>query len=317
MTQVERIMKADLPEKFICSSLAFLGRSSFESRCVAAHRELADCNFKYKHFFRSKDESERAVEIRKELSLTSDEVSVIDVSDPLQTHKTIRRQIQKIVELPEQTSLVIDTTTFRREELLIFLKEMAELPGYLLDEASFVYSVATSMGSWLSRNVRQIRPVIGYPGDILSRHSTHLVILAGIEHHRAVAAIDAFEPSVISLGMVPLEESVSADIHERNLELRDYIVRHFDNVRCEFDFSAKDPQSVVNALEKVIGSRQDYNTVIAPLNTKLSTLGCGVYALKNQQVQLCYAEVEVYNAGDYSNIGDEVLLVPYRSLVGI
>ena len=139
-------MKADLPEKFICSSLAFLGRSSFESRCVAAHRELADCNFKYKHFFRSKDESERAVEIRKELSLTSDEVSVIDVSDPLQTHKTIRRQIQKIVELPEQTSLVIDTTTFRREELLIFLKEMAELPGYLLDEASFVYSVATSWG---------------------------------------------------------------------------------------------------------------------------------------------------------------------------
>jgi len=33
-------------------------------------------------------------------------------------------------------------------------------------------------------------------------------------------------------------------------------------------------------------------------------------------VQLCYAEVEVYNAGDYSRIGGEVLLVPYRSLIG-
>ncbi len=147
---------------------------------------------------------------------------------------------------------------------------------------------------------------------MISRKSTHLVILAGIEHHRAIAAIDAYEPSNISLGMVPLGESVSPAIYERNLQLRDYIVRHFDNVTTEFDFSAKSPLAVVTSLKIIVESRPDQNTIIVPLNTKLSTLGCGVYGLENPDVQLCYAEVEVYNAGKYSSAGDKILLVPYR-----
>ena len=315
MTAAERINKADLPDKFICSSVAFLGRSSFEERCVAAHNELSSCNFVYKHFFKSRSEAELSTDIRTGLNLDDSQTSEIDISDPLQAQRTIVHQILRISELPEKTSLVVDITTFRREELLILLKEMRRLPAPLLDEASFVYSVAAEMGEWLSNNVRQIRPVIGYPGDMISRKSTHLVILAGIEHHRAIAAIDAYEPSNISLGMVPLDESVSPAIYERNLQLRDYIVRHFDNVTTEFNFSAKSPLAVVTSLKKIVGSRPDQNTIIVPLNTKLSTLGCGVYGLENPDVQLCYVEVEVYNAGKYSSAGDEILLVPYRSLI--
>ncbi|PYG34374.1 hypothetical protein [Pelagimonas varians] len=315
MTVSARINKAELPDKFICNSLAFLGRSSFEERCVSAHDELASCNFVYKHFFKSRDEAKLATHIRKKLGLSEKQISEINISDPLQTQRTIANQFMTIAEIPDDISLIIDITTFRREELLILLKEMRRLPEALLDEASFVYSVAAEMGDWLSNNVRQIRPVIGYPGDMISRQSTHLVIMAGIEHHRAVAAIDAYEPSNISLGIVPLEDSVSLEIHERNLQLRDYIVRHFDNVTTEFDFSAKSPQAVISKLRQIVSSRPDQNTIIAPLNTKLSTLACGVYGLENPAVQLCYAEVEVYNAGKYSTAGDEVLLIPYRSLV--
>lgn len=315
MTVSGRINKAELPDKFIFNKIAFLGRSSFEGRCVSAYNELSSCSFVYKHFFRSKDEAKLATDIRNDLRLDESQTSEIDISNPLQTHRAIAHQISEVGELPEETSLIIDITTFRREELLILLKEMGRLPSALLDEASFVYSVAAEMGDWLSNSVRQIRPVIGYPGDMLSRQSTHLVILAGIEHHRAVAAIEAYEPSNISLGMVPLDESVSQEIHERNLQLRDYIVRHFDNVTTEFDFSAKSPQAVISTLRSIVGSRPDQNTIIAPLNTKLSTLACGVYGLENPAVQLCYAEVEVYNAGEYSTAGEEVLLIPYRSLI--
>ncbi|MCC5968321.1 MAG: hypothetical protein JJU15_00035 [Pararhodobacter sp.] len=315
MKAAERINKAELPDKFICSSLAFLGRSSFEDRCVSAHNELSSCNFVYKHFFKSRSEAKIATRIREKLNLDESQTSEIDTSDPLQALRAIALQFSEIANLPEETSLVIDITTFRREELLILLKEMKRLPVSLLEEASFVYSVAAKMGDWLSNNVRQIRPVIGYPGDMMSRRSTHLVILAGIEHHRAVAAIDAYEPSNISLGMVPLDESVSSEIYERNLELRDYIVRHFDNVTTEFDFSAKNPQAVISTLRRIVASRPAHNTIIAPLNTKLSTLACGVYGLENPAVQLCYAEVEVYNAGEYSMAGNEVLLIPYRSLI--
>lgn len=309
-----RINKAELPERLICDSLAFLGRSSFEERCITAHQQLSQYNFAYKHFFISLGEAKRAAQIRSELNLQIDQMSVINISDPLQTQYVIREQLNRIGKLPADTSLVIDITTFRREELLILLKEMGRLPNYLLDQSWFVYSVATDMGDWLSNNVRQIRPVIGFPGDMMTRSSTHLVLLAGIEHDRAVAMIDAYEPSNISLGMVPLDDSVSRNIHQRNLELRDFIIRHFDNVTTEFDFSAKDPRSVIRVLKALLAKCKNQNIVIAPLNTKLSTLGCGVYALMNREVQLCYAEVDVYNAGDYSSVGNEIILVEYNSL---
>lgn len=314
MTIPERIDRAELPKRLTCGSLGFLGRISFEGRCITAHQELSSCNFLYKHFFKSKGESKEAIENRAKLELSDYQFSTIDTSDPLHTQKAIVNQVKRLADLPIGTSIVLDITTFRREELLILLREIGRLPDYLLDESFFVYSVASAMGPWLSNNVRQIRPVIGFPGDVVTRKSSHLIILAGIEHHRAIATIDAYEPSNISLGMVPLSESVSKEIHERNLELRDYIIRHFDNVTMEFDFSAKDPLSVIRSLKAVVDTRPDQNTIIAPLNTKLSTLGCGVYALQNPNVQLCYAEVEVYNAGEYSNASDEVLLVPYRSL---
>ena len=314
MTVPDRINKSELPERFLKSSIAFLGRSSFEERCTAAYTEIAACKFAYTHFFISKGESRKAKTIRDRINLSKDEISQIDISNPLQAQQTIVEQLRKISELPIDTSIVIDITTFRREELLILIKEMRRLPDELLNGASFVYSIASKMGRWLSNNVRQTRPVIGYPGEMMSRRGTHLVILAGVEHHRALAAIDAYEPSNISLGIVPRDESVSVDLFQRNLELRDFIVRHFDNVTAEFDFSAKDPQAVVRSLEAVVGRRPDQNTIIAPLNTKLSTLGCAAYALKNPNVQLCYSEVEVYNAGKYSEPGEETLLVPYRSI---
>ncbi len=315
MTEPKRLDKAQLAQHFRCDAIAFLGRSSFEKRSFSAFLELSECNFRYKHFFYSREETDISRDLRARYVTGEQNQSEIDTRNPLNAKKAIDQQVEIISSLPTQVSLVIDITTFRREELLILLKALSALPSKTLAETSFVYSIASSMGSWLSNNVRQIRPVIGYPGEVMSRRGTHLVILAGVEQERAISAIDAYEPTHISLGIVPLEDSISLNIHERNVELRNYLVRHFDNVTTEFDFSAKDPSSIVSMLEVVTAKRPNLNTVIAPLNTKLSTIGCGVFALQHPEVQLCYAEVDVYNASSYSEPGDEVLVVPYRELV--
>ncbi len=109
--------------------------------------------------------------------------------------------------------------------------------------------------------------------------------------------------------MVPEDQSVNSEIYERNRELRDWLTRHFEQVRQEFDFPATDPRELKRKLKRLIVDLSEYNVVIAPLNTKLSTLAVGALAVSQPEIQLCYAEVDVYNAGSYSEPSEDILLV--------
>ena len=48
------------------------------------------------------------------------------------------------------------------------------------------------------------------------------------------------------------------------------------------------------------------NTVMAAMNTKISTLAVGLYALQNPEVQVSYAQADVYNYERYSEAADDV-----------
>jgi hypothetical protein len=56
------------------------------------------------------------------------------------------------------------------------------------------------------------------------------------------------------------------------------------------------------------------NIVIAPLHTKLSTIGVGLYALEHTEAQVCYAPVEEYNETAYSAPGRDIYTIPLASL---
>lgn len=314
MADPRKIYKEDLAECFKDANIAFIGRSSFEERSFAAYCEFSNNHLCFQRFFVSRDENPRAKEIRDKQELPIGSLCELTIDNPLQTQREISATIKEISLIDETFSLVIDVTTFRREELIILLQKLKTLPQGIQNNAYFVYSIAAKMGDWLSQNVTQVRPVIGYPGDILIRNKTHLIICAGIEHHRAKAIIEAYEPESISLGMVPLDESVAHSIFERNLELRNYLVRHFDTIENEFDFSATNPLSIKRVLEKRLKELPHHNIILAPLNTKLSTLGCGAFGLENPRVQICYAEVEVYNYSEFAEAGKEMFLMPFSDL---
>lgn len=305
---------AGFSEFFASESIVFIGRSSFEPRAFTAFSALSSRNILLKHFFVSIDEYPESYQTRVAQEFERSDWSELDTSDPLHIQSEIASVISKVNDIEDDFSLIVDCTTFRREEILILLRLIRQIRPDILKKCKFVYSVATRMGDWLSGNIREVRPVLGYPGDISSRSPTHLVLLAGIEHHRAIGIIDAYEPSTISLGMVPEEHSFSSSIYQRNLNLRDYIKAQYDNVIQEFEFSARDPHTVIRALEEIVSSRQDDNIVIAPLNTKISTIGAGVFSIIHPKVQLCYADVDVYNSRDYSEAGDEILMIPYDTL---
>lgn len=308
------IDRKSLPSEFTCSAIAFLGRSSFEERCFSAHQALLDCNFVSKYFLISSEEAIEAKNLRKKYGIAEKETCEVDTNDPLKTKHVIANQIASFNNLTGEFSIVLDITSFRKEELLFLVESLSKLDDRILMRTHFVYATASSMGEWLSNNVREVRPVVGFPGEISNAKKTHLILLAGIEYHRALAIIQAYEPYSISLGMVPREKAVNEDLYERNLELRNWLTRHFDQVRTEFDFPATDPAELKRILKNLVSDLGDFNIVIAPLNTKLSTLAVGAFAVENPHVQLCYAEVDVYNASDYSKPSDDILLISATEL---
>jgi len=313
MTDPVTLSYSDLAAKFADSSILFVGRVSFEDRSAAAYKSISGSRAVNQIFFASADETLKAKEIRLGLEIDESRFHFLDTHDPIQTQKCIVETLRRVTD-EYFDRLLIDITTFRREELLILLSEIRSLGAVNLQRTTFIYSKAGSMAKWLSGSIREVRSVIGYPGEIDSLKKTHLIIMSGIELNRAKAIIEAYEPFSVSLGMVPEDESVLSSVYRRNLELRNFLTRHFDQISSEFDFSASNVSSIKDLLKRIVADLDAYNIVLAPLNTKMSTLAAGAVAQENPKIQLCYAEVDIYNSDSYSTAGSEVLTLEYCDL---
>jgi hypothetical protein len=182
-------------------------------------------------------------------------------------------------------------------------------------EWKLAYISARNMGQWLSGKVSSVRSILGYPGDIRPSRTTSLVVLMGFEVERARSIIENYEPRQIILGMGRKSESISDDLYDRNKQLFDVARHEFDvNTENTFEFSSREPLKVQSELSKIVRRVDRSNIIIAPLHTKLSTVGVGLYALDHPMVQVCYAPVEEYNEEAYSAPGDDVYLVPVKML---
>jgi len=71
----------------------------------------------------------------------------------------------------------------------------------------------------------------------------------------------------------------------------------------EFTFAGYDAVNTKRTIQEIVENTRDFNTVIAPMNTKISTLGAAMVALEDESVQICYAQANIYNASHYSAPG--------------
>jgi hypothetical protein len=203
-------------------------------------------------------------------------------------------------------SVLVDITTFTHEALLILVQLML-LRARHDDRIQFVYVGAEeySIGlpleeKWLSKGTKEIRSVLGYPGIVLPSRKIHLIVLVGFETERARSLIDAYEPSLLSLGYSP----ESASITKTNFVANEYFHSKATELypRSQtFIFPANDILGTKAVLEERIGGSPGYNVVVAPMNTKLSAIGSALVAIENEAVQVCYAQAELYNYSGYSS----------------
>ena len=232
----------------------------------------------------------------------------LGVANPIVTADAFARSLGELCAKPA-ARIVVDITAFTRESLLILLKFLS---GRLTGEQSleFLYLRAKeySVGDppeskWLSRGNREIRSVLGFPGTLVPSRANHLIVLVGFEDERALNLVRECEPTLISLGVGDDTEWATAPHQDTNVARFRRLRSMLGQVRV-FSFRGYDATATKKTLRELVDAEDAYNTIIAPMNTKISTLGAAMVALEDEAVQICYAQADVYNTRNYSAPGD-------------
>jgi hypothetical protein len=209
--------------------------------------------------------------------------------------------------------ILIDITTLTRESLLMLMRFLQSrlAAGSTVE---FVYNHAKdySIGDppkdkWLSRGIREVRSVLGFPGELVPSRKSHLIVLVGFEDERALSLIRQCEPFRVSLGLADETEPATEPHQVTNVARFSHLKSILDEVE-EFQFKGYDAEATARVLQEQIARAPELNTIIAPMNTKISTVGAASLALRNAAIQLCYAQPNAYNFPNYSAPDDDYYL---------
>ncbi|SRR6266481_942228 len=321
---INKIPLNEIDTKFPEGIALYIGMASFEERCLSILNALK-LSPKYCLFFKNVTAGNLASKnLDRLVKLAADHSSVIslDLDFPITAADAFTKAIMENIPSSPVGVVLIDSTTFTHEQLLILLRVLDQshpkskiFVGYIGADR---YSTNTDIENvWLSRGVAQIRTVLGYPGSFAPSKKLHLTILVGFEHERAAAVIEQFEPAKLTLMCGDPGQSVSAGHYDTNKrffeELKKFVERtQFTQTAVDtLYFSCVDPFSARDTVSQLSMQSNDYNIVVCPMNTKLSTIGVGLAALKDERIQIAYARAIEYNEVGYSTPSDTATIFEY------
>lgn len=220
--------------------------------------------------------------------------------------------------------VLVDTTTFTHETLLMLLKAFIfkasewEIIMCYTNAESYDSTSDSDEDKWLSIGIRGMHSVLGYPGEIMPSRNTRAVIIVGYEFERAVDVIELLEPSAVSLAYGKPSNATTVKGRSAN--------EHFCRItkmlmpssyRPEtFTVSCDDP---VEAKEAILAHVREHidseNVMVFPMNNKISTIGAGLAAVEEPRIQLCYAPAVAYNYEGYSTPGQHCYVMPLDAIL--
>jgi len=238
-------------------------------------------------------------EAEEEMSLHCEDIRVIrgkqqDVKIQLNTLKENLANIGK----SSQISVTLDITTFTRETLLIVLNILRSKDEEV--NTRILYVSPEDYGEWLTRGHRKVRNIVGFAGTQEVHNPTLLVILFGFEVDRAINIIEEYEPSKLLLGVG--DSPTAEEFLRRNLEEKKSMKLELNRQETdEFRFSANSISECEEALRNQLSNKLDkWDIILAPMSTKISTIGAYRFVQDHEDVQLAYCLPAEYNSEGYS-----------------
>jgi hypothetical protein len=315
MPQNEPLLLSDLATALDQHFDVFICSASYEERCKSIPDALADHRRVGKRLVCFNQKSSSAVASNAEYLLSrlgsNSERVPLDKTSSLTTADNLQRALTRVGG-EDDPSYLIDITTFTHEALLILLcllkARVRQSPVMLAYAPAADYSIGLPPNEkWLSKGITGIRSVLGYPGDSRPSRKSHLIVLVGFEADRAERLIDEYQPHVISLGYGQAGTATAIQHEQVNRLAFERLASKFP-VCNVFEFSCVDVATVESTVSAQALLFPDCNVVVAPMNTKLSTVGVAGAAFRNDNIQLCYASASQYNIEGYSRPGSTCIL---------
>lgn len=246
----------------------------------------------------------------------SSDIATYSVDNPFAGIDNLLSLLKKTKSINKR--ILVDITTFSRESLLVFISAMYAIHDGRFDNLCFVYNPAQDydpgkalQDKKLSFGVKDIRSVLGFFGRHDPAKSMHLIVTVGYEIDRAINIIEEFEPAKLTLGFGHKEASSTTDIYRENKETYTRLVGMLSpeyGAIEEFVFTANDPFKMKAELIELVEKNEKYNSIIIPMNTKISCVGAGLAALENKSIQIAYAQPESYNFDNYATPSNDYYL---------
>lgn len=322
------IIKVNSMKKVKCSGIAtndyklFICSSSFENRCLKIASGINVSHFESViicHFEDNYPESDNNLIELQRLFNKQTTVIILKKDDPMSNFDKLFLAIKQC---GININTLFDISTFTREILLIILR-IFTLESFVENKLCLCYNAPSRYNDpindniWLSKGVKSIRSILGYPGDLSPIKRMMLIVLVGFEAERSQIIIDNFEPDKLSIGLSPSEGSVNSEIANINKSNFDRLKIINPNAE-QFEFSCLDINTTKEELTKIITqNKEDYNIIICPMNNKLSTLAVASIGLEFQEVQICYSSTNQYNTINYSTPSDDVYLIDAAEIFNI
>lgn len=293
----------------------FFVSSSFEDRCLVISKQIYNLNLTVKVLYNSNESPQIIQNSIKIEELFKENVQRIELNtdNPVNNYQKILDLINNVIDNKSLPNLLIDITTFTHETLLIMLRLLTFYKDKLgkvfvsyVGAKEYSYNEPDDNQKWLSKGIKEIRTIIGYPGFSDPTKENHLLVLFGFESDRTKKIIDEFQYEHISLGFASVEESIQPNHQKINANRHRSLVEEYDaNI---FEFSLIDVYTVKKSILEYLKAEKfdKMNTVIAPMNNKVSTIGAGLAAIENDSIQLTYAQANIYNVEGYSIANDDI-----------
>jgi hypothetical protein len=286
--------------------------SSFDDRCLNISKSIESIS-KNKvgicHFENNYNKSIENLEALNSLNSKSKILKTIEIkkNNPIYNFDLFREEFCDPVQ-SNGGKVVVDITTFTRENLLILLRFFSL---YYNDSMQIYlcYTPSKNYPKWLSRGVREIRSILGYSGEFSALKDHMLIVLSGFEYERVQTLIEIYEPTKLLLGKANPDNSILNELAEINESNFNKLLSMNPHAEI-FEFSCKDIQTTKSKLVELSNRYEsEFNIVVAPMNNKLSTLAVAFAAIDNQNIQVCYASTNQYN------IEEEHEKMPYVFIV--
>lgn len=313
----------DIADGALGAAVGFISCLSFEERSLAAAKCMASAGFTVWYCLENSD-IETDISEQRDLAHKIARSAGIELRILETSKRNPLALADALVAIADETRhskihWVIDVSTMTHEIVLVLASAIEELsPSW--KSPTIVYNAAGQYSPgeadegrrWISRGIQCVRSVLGYPGLWSPGESTTLIALPGFDLERVHRVVEEIEPHQVLVGVGRPSKAEHEWLYGRNRAVAEQLLS--TRPGRIFEYQTLDPLSVASAVLEAVGAVAD-NVLIAPFNSKISTLALGLLALRHPSWQVCYAPALVYNL-DYATASNEFMHFEYSELSG-